>query len=114
VDEFQNFTTLAVANMLSELRKYRVGFSIAHQYLHQLEPDIRHAVLGNVGTMISFRIGAEDSLAGARDEARQRSERRGTQSPLSPKKSRREMLSLSLSVDDPGCVKTHTEKKCRK
>jgi type IV secretory pathway TraG/TraD family ATPase VirD4 len=61
VDEFQSFTTLAVANMLSELRKYRVGFSIAHQYLHQLEPDIRHAVLGNVGTMISFRIGAEDS-----------------------------------------------------
>src|SRR5262249_19110331 len=61
VDEFQSFTTLAVANMLSELRKYRVGFSIAHQYLHQLEPDIRHAVLGNVGTIISFRIGAEDS-----------------------------------------------------
>jgi hypothetical protein len=50
-----------VANMLSELRKYRVGFSIAHQYLSQLEPDIRHAVLGNVGTIISFRIGAEDS-----------------------------------------------------
>jgi hypothetical protein len=61
VDEFQSFTTLAVANMLSELRKYRVGFSIAHQYLHQLEPDIQHAVLGNVGTLISFRIGAEDS-----------------------------------------------------
>jgi type IV secretory pathway TraG/TraD family ATPase VirD4 len=61
VDEFQSFTTLAVANMLSELRKYRVGFSIAHQYLHQLDLEIRHAVLGNVGTMISFRIGAEDS-----------------------------------------------------
>jgi hypothetical protein len=61
VDEFQSFTTLAVANMLSELRKYRVGFSIAHQYLHQLESDIRHAVLGNVGTIVSFRIGAEDS-----------------------------------------------------
>ena len=61
VDEFQSFTTLAVANMLSEMRKYRVGFSIAHQYLHQLEPDIRHAVLGNAGTIISFRIGAEDS-----------------------------------------------------
>jgi type IV secretory pathway TraG/TraD family ATPase VirD4 len=61
VDEFQSFTTLAVVNMLSEMRKYRVGFSIAHQYLNQLEPDIRHAVLGNVGTMISFRIGAEDS-----------------------------------------------------
>jgi hypothetical protein len=47
--------------MLSEMRKYRVGFCIAHQYLNQLEPDIRHAVLGNVGTIISFRIGAEDS-----------------------------------------------------
>jgi type IV secretory pathway TraG/TraD family ATPase VirD4 len=61
VDEFQSFTTLAVVNMLSEMRKYRVGFSIAHQYLNQLEPDIRHAALGNVGTIISFRIGAEDS-----------------------------------------------------
>jgi type IV secretory pathway TraG/TraD family ATPase VirD4 len=61
VDEFQTFTTLAVANMLSELRKYRVGFTIAHQYLHQLEPDIRHAVLGNASTIISFRLGAEDA-----------------------------------------------------
>ena len=61
VDEFQNFTTLAVTNMLSELRKYRVGFTIAHQYLHQLEADIRHAVLGNVGSIISFRLGAEDT-----------------------------------------------------
>jgi hypothetical protein len=47
--------------MLSELRKYRVGFTIAHQYLHQLTPDIRHAVLGNTGTIISFRLGAEDA-----------------------------------------------------
>src|SRR5712691_479406 len=44
VDEFQSFTTMALANMLSELRKYRVGFTIAHQYMHQLDPDIRHAV----------------------------------------------------------------------
>jgi hypothetical protein len=36
---------MTLANMLSELRKYRVGFSIAHQYIHQLDPDIRHAVL---------------------------------------------------------------------
>jgi hypothetical protein len=43
------------------LRKYRVGFSIAHQYMHQLDPDIRHAVLGNAGTIISFRVGAEDA-----------------------------------------------------
>lgn len=61
VDEFQNFTTLAVANMLSELRKYRVGLTMAHQYLHQLEPEIRHAVLGNAGTLISFRLGADDA-----------------------------------------------------
>ena len=61
VDEFQSFTTLALANMFSELRKYRVGFTVAHQYLHQLEPDIRHAVLGNAGTIISFRVGAEDA-----------------------------------------------------
>lgn len=61
VDEFQNFTTLAVADMLSELRKYRVGMTMAHQYLYQLEPDIRHAVLGNAGTVISFRLGAEDA-----------------------------------------------------
>jgi hypothetical protein len=45
----------------SELRKYRVGFTVAHQYLHQLEPDIRHAVLGNTGSIISFRVGAEDA-----------------------------------------------------
>lgn len=61
VDEFQSFTTLAVANMLSELRKYRVGLTMAHQYLFQLEPEIRHAVLGNAGTLISFRVGAEDA-----------------------------------------------------
>jgi hypothetical protein len=47
--------------MVSELRKYRAGFTVAHQYLHQLEPDIRHAVLGNAGTIISFRVGAEDA-----------------------------------------------------
>ncbi|MGY3485407.1 type IV secretory pathway TraG/TraD family ATPase VirD4 [Bradyrhizobium sp. USDA 4011] len=61
IDEFQNFTTLAMANMFSELRKYRVGFTVAHQYLHQLEPDVRHAVLGNAGTIISFRVGTEDA-----------------------------------------------------
>jgi hypothetical protein len=61
VDEFQSFTTLALVNMFSELRKYRVGFTVTHQYLHQLEPEIRHAVLGNAGTIISFRVGAEDA-----------------------------------------------------
>jgi type IV secretory pathway TraG/TraD family ATPase VirD4 len=69
IDEFQNFTTLAVANMISELRKYRVGLVLAHQHLHQLEPDVRHAVLGNVGTLISFRLGAEDAAVIAREFA---------------------------------------------
>src|SRR5262249_40060700 len=67
IDEFQSFTTLALANMLSELRKYRVGFTVAHQYLHQLEPDVRHAVLGNVGSIISFRVGVEDASYLARE-----------------------------------------------
>ena len=50
-----------LANMMSELRKYGVGLVLAHQYLHQLEPDIQHAVLGNAGTIISFRVGPEDA-----------------------------------------------------
>jgi type IV secretory pathway TraG/TraD family ATPase VirD4 len=67
VDEFQSFTTLALANMLSEMRKYRVGFTVAHQYLHQLTADVRHAVIGNTGTIISFRVGAEDAPYLARE-----------------------------------------------
>lgn len=61
IDEFQSFTTVALANMLSELRKYRVGFTVAHQYLNQLDPDVRHAVLGNAGSIVSFRVGVEDA-----------------------------------------------------
>ncbi len=61
LDEFQNFTTLMLANMMSELRKFGVGLVLAHQYMHQLELDIRHAVLGNAGTLIAFRVGAEDA-----------------------------------------------------
>jgi hypothetical protein len=60
LDEFQNFTTLVLVNMMSELRKYGVGLTLAHQHLHQLEPDIRHAVLCNAATMIAFRMGPED------------------------------------------------------
>jgi type IV secretory pathway TraG/TraD family ATPase VirD4 len=67
VDEFQNFTTLAFVNMMAELRKYGVGLTLANQHLHQLEPDIRHAVLGNAGTHIAFRVGAEDAFALAKE-----------------------------------------------
>ena len=50
-----------LANMMSELRKYGLGLVLSHQYLHQLDPDIRHAVLGNAGTIVSFRVGPEDA-----------------------------------------------------
>lgn len=66
LDEFQNVTTLAMAEMLSELRKYGVGLVMAHQYLAQLDPAIRHAVLGNAGTIVCFRVGPEDAHALAR------------------------------------------------
>lgn len=65
VDEFQNFATDSFAGILSEARKYRLNLTIAHQYIGQLETDmstkVRDAVFGNVGTMISFRVGAADA-----------------------------------------------------
>jgi hypothetical protein len=61
LDEFHNFTTLMLATMMSELRKYGLGLVLAHQYMHQLSPDLRHAVLGNAGTLVSFRVGPEDA-----------------------------------------------------
>ncbi len=67
IDEFQSFATLSVANMVSELRKYHVGLVLSHQHLFQLEPEVKHAVLGNVGTLISFRIGPEDAHMIARE-----------------------------------------------
>jgi hypothetical protein len=67
LDEFQTFATLSLATMLSELRKYRVNLVLAHQYLSQLETEIRDAVFGNVGTFISFRVGALDAPTIARE-----------------------------------------------
>lgn len=61
LDEFHNFTTQSLVLMLSELRKYRLSLVLAHQYLTQLEPSIKDAILGNVGTMIIFRIGTVDA-----------------------------------------------------
>jgi type IV secretory pathway TraG/TraD family ATPase VirD4 len=61
IDEFQNFTTLSVVNMLSELRKYKVGLICFHQFIWQLSLPIRHSIFGNVGSLISFRVGAEDA-----------------------------------------------------
>jgi len=61
VDEFQNFATESFANILSEARKYRLGLVLGHQYITQMEETVRDAVFGNVGTMIVFRVGAEDA-----------------------------------------------------
>jgi hypothetical protein len=71
VDEFQSFTTLSFANMMTELRKFGVGLTLANQHLHQLEPDIRHAVLGNAATLIAFRTGVEDAALLAKEFAPQ-------------------------------------------
>ncbi len=60
VDEFQNFATESFANILSEARKYRLSLVMAHQYIAQMEDVVRDAVFGNAGTLISFRVGAED------------------------------------------------------
>jgi len=61
LDEFQNFTTLSLANMLSELRKYRVSLVLANQYLSHLDIQVRDPILGNVGTISSFRLGLSDA-----------------------------------------------------
>ncbi len=67
MDEFQNFTTKSVATMISELRKYGVGLILANQHLSQLDVDVRDAVLGNVGTLIAFRLGPQDASMIARE-----------------------------------------------
>lgn len=61
VDEFQNFTTDTFATILSEARKYGLSLNITNQYIAQLTERIRDAVIGNAGTIISYRIGAEDA-----------------------------------------------------
>ncbi len=67
VDEFQNFVTDSFASILSEARKYRLCLIIAHQYIAQLETadskTVKDAVFGNVGTMVVFRVGADDADA---------------------------------------------------
>jgi CxxC-x17-CxxC domain-containing protein len=69
VDEFQNFATKSFVNILSEARKYRLSLTLANQYIAQLEEmtpsgrssEVRDAIFGNVGTIASFRVGAEDA-----------------------------------------------------
>ncbi len=61
VDEFQNFATESFANILSEARKYRLDLIMAHQYMEQLDEKVLAAVIGNVGTMVTFRVGSSDA-----------------------------------------------------
>ena len=59
--EFHSVATPTLASMLSELRKFGVGLVLAHQFLSQIDPLIRDAILGNVGTIIAFRVGLPDA-----------------------------------------------------
>lgn len=61
VDEFQNFATPDFAVILSEARKYRLGLCVANQFIGQVEEEVKNAVFGNVGTMVSFRVGVSDA-----------------------------------------------------
>jgi len=61
VDEFQNFATPDFATILSEARKYKLNLTVAHQFISQLEEDIKNAVFGNVGTICAFRVGPDDA-----------------------------------------------------
>jgi hypothetical protein len=61
VDEFQSFANKSFADILSEARKYKLSLNIAHQYIEQMEEEVRDAVFGNVGTMVTFRVGAFDA-----------------------------------------------------
>lgn len=61
VDEFQNFATPDFAVILSEARKYRLGLCVANQFIGQVEEEVKNAVFGNVGSIISFRVGVTDA-----------------------------------------------------
>jgi hypothetical protein len=61
VDEFQTFANQSFADILSEARKYKLNLVIAHQYVEQMEEEVRNAVFGNVGTTVAFRVGPFDA-----------------------------------------------------
>lgn len=61
IDEFQNVSTPAIASILSEARKYKLSLTVAHQFIAQLDQNIKDAVFGNVGSVAAFRVGSEDA-----------------------------------------------------
>lgn len=62
VDEFQNFATSSFIKILSEARKYKLALALANQYINQIDPTIINAILGNAGTLMTFTVGAQDSV----------------------------------------------------
>jgi hypothetical protein len=67
IDEFYNFTSASFASILAEARKYRLNLIMAHQYLEQIDEALRAAIFGNVGTIVSFRLGERDAWYMARE-----------------------------------------------
>lgn len=74
IDEFQNYVTDSIESILSEARKYRLSLNIAHQYLSQIDTsnqkkgvNLKDAIFGNVGTMMCYKIGAQDAEAMAKE-----------------------------------------------
>jgi len=61
IDEFQNFTTKSIVSALAEARKYRLILVLAHQFIGQLDEEMRKAIFGNVGSLMAFRVGPEDA-----------------------------------------------------
>ncbi|HEY5601096.1 MAG TPA: ATP-binding protein, partial [Patescibacteria group bacterium] len=61
VDEFQNFATETFADILSEARKFRLNLIVANQFIGQIEEEVKNAVFGNIGTIVSFRVGVTDA-----------------------------------------------------
>ena len=67
IDEFQNFATDTFENILSEVRKYKLNITVAHQYMDQLSSSLRRTIFGNVANIISFRVWAEDAAVLAKE-----------------------------------------------
>lgn len=82
VDEFQNFATDTFGNILSEARKYKLSLTVGHQYIEQLNAKVKSTVFGNVGTIISFRVGPTDA--------------QGLQSEFAPIFSARDIVNLAV------------------
>jgi hypothetical protein len=81
IDEFHNFTTESFAGILSEARKYRLNLTLSHQYIDQMQKEVRDAVFGNVGSLVCFRAGLKDAVVLANEFGSQYSPEQFTDLP---------------------------------